>query len=376
MWGNDEMAWMERKANSEVMTRRFLNPTSELFARYVELLPGERVLLLNSDDPALAQWAVDAVGQSGQVTALHASFSALTLLSRVSGLTLSESVYPSSTQHNETSVALLDIPKGRDQVRAYLWTAARVLRSGGRLYLAGPNAVGAKSAISDAADIFGDVPVLGFKSNRRIAMGVRLANDLHLPGEWQQTQPWQAQMRAVKRPEGVYTIMTMPGVFSWDYLDDGTALLLEHLGVEPDTDVLDMGCGYGIIGLVAARMGARVMLVDDDLLAVRCAVAGVRINALVDRCAVMASNVTSAIQDQEFDLILSNPPFHQGVEVSVDVAGRIIVESFDRLRPGGRLRIVANRFLPYDRTMRATFGNVAKMAENGRYYVLESVRND
>jgi 16S rRNA (guanine1207-N2)-methyltransferase len=122
-------------------------------------------------------------------------------------------------------------------------------------------------------------------------------------------------------------------------------------------------------------MGAHVTMVDDDLLAVRCAEASVRMNALVDHCTVLPSDVTSAVQDQQFDLILSNPPFHHGVEVSTDVAERIISESYDRLRPGGRLRIVANRFLPYDRTMRETFGNVTVIAQNGRYRVLESVRD-
>ena len=368
---------VERKANAAVMARRFFNPTSELFARYGELHSDDQVLLLNSDDPALARWAVEAVGDGGSVTALHASHTALNQLGRVPGLTLSESVYPSSAQHNETHHALLDIPKGRDQVRAYLWKAARVLRAGGRLYLAGSNAAGAKSAISDAAELFGDVSVLGYKRSRRIALAIRPSDELQVPATWQQAQPWQAQMRGVERPEGLYTIMTMPGVFSWDHLDDGTALLLEHLGIEADMDVLDIGCGYGIIGLSAARHGARqVTLVDDNLLAVRCAEANVRINALADRCLVMPSNVTRAVQDQQFDLILSNPPFHQGVDVSTDVAERIIAESYDRLRTGGRLRIVANRFLPYDRTMRDTFANVITIAQNARYYVLDSVRED
>jgi 16S rRNA (guanine1207-N2)-methyltransferase len=365
-----------RKAHTGVMTRRLLNPTSDLFARYVELAAGERVLLLNSDHPALARWLVEVVGESGQVTAFHTLYSVLCRLSRVSGLDLCESVYPDPAQHRGVDTVLLDIPAGRDHVRAYLWTAARVLRVGGHLYLAGANAAGAKSAISDAADLFGDAPVLGYKGGCRIALVTRWEGvELRVPHEWQLDQPWQPQMRAFTRPEGHYTIITMPGVFSWDHLDDGTALLLEYLGVEADTDVLDIGCGYGIIGLVAAQMGAHVTMVDDDLLALRCARASVRTNELVDRCTVLPSDVTSAVQDQQFDLILSNPPFHHGVEVTTDVAERIILESYDRLRPGGRLRIVANRFLPYDRTMRETFGNVTVIAQNGRYRVLESVRD-
>jgi 16S rRNA (guanine1207-N2)-methyltransferase len=138
--------------------------------------------------------------------------------------------------------------------------------------------------------------------------------------------------------------------------------------------VLDIGCGYGIIGLCAARAGARAVMVDDDLLAVRCARVSAVANELADRCRVLPSDVTSAVQDRRFDLVLSNPPFHQGTDVNTATAQRIVREASGVLRPGGRLRIVANRFLPYDRVLSDTFGSVATLADDGRYRVLEAVR--
>lgn len=357
------------------MSSEFLDPTSTLLAHSANPASGQRVLLLHSGDARLAEWLVEAVGPAGQVIALHTSHSTLTSLGRLPGVTLSESVYPDPALHGPADVALLDIPKGRDPGRAYLWTAAQTLRPGGQLFLAGPNEGGAKSAIKDAAALFGAAPVLGYKSSHRIARAIR-PDRLRLPAEWAVSAPWKPQMRTVPRPEGSYTLVTMPGVFSWDHLDDGTALLLDHLGVEPDTDVLDVGCGYGIIGLAAARAGARVVMVDDDLLAVRCARASARASCLSDRCTILPGDVTASIRDRQFDLILSNPPFHEGIDVTTSTASRIIRESFDRLRPGGCLRIVANRFLPYDREMRATFGQVRTAASTGRYYVLESVRQE
>jgi 16S rRNA (guanine1207-N2)-methyltransferase len=353
------------------MSDRLLNPTSDLFVRTVTIAPGENVLLLHNDDPGLARWAVAQVAGEGTVTGLHTSYRALSALARVPGVQLSETVYPDPAAHLPVSVALLDIPKGRDVARAYLWAVAQVLQPGGRLYIAGPNAAGAKSVIRDAADLYGDAPVLGYKNGCRIALATRTNETLHAPADW---SPWQPQMRRVSRPEGDYAIVTMPGVFSWDHLDDGTALLLDHLGVEPGTDVLDIGCGYGILGLRAAHAGARVTMVDDDLLAVRCARASVEVNDLTGRCTVLASDITEAVHDQEFDLVLSNPPFHQGVDVTTGIAAQIIREASDVLRPGGRLRIVANRFLPYQRDMRDVFGHVHTIAETGRYVVLESVR--
>jgi 16S rRNA (guanine1207-N2)-methyltransferase len=355
------------------MTVRLYNPTSDLLVRTAAIDPGNHVLLLHSDDPELARWVVEQAGDAGQVTALHTSYRALSLLAEVAGLDLSDNVYPDPKIHAPASVALLDIPKGREVARAYLWTAAQVLRPDGRLYIAGSNALGAKSVIKDAADLFGDVPVLGFRSSRRIALATRGDGLPSNPADWFDEVPWQPQMRSFRRPEGQYMIVTMPGVFSWDHLDEGTALLLDHLDVEPDSDVLDMGCGYGIIGLVAARAGARVTMVDDDLLAVRCASASIEVNNFGLRCRALASDLTIEVRDQQFDLVLSNPPFHQGVDVTTGIATQMIREIPDVLRPGGRLRIVANRFLPYHREMRAVFGNVSTITETGRYIVLESV---
>jgi len=345
-----------------------ITPTSSLFDRVVTVRPGERVLLLHNGDPALAGWLVEAAGPAGWVIALHTSYAALHRLAQVRGLELSDAVYPDPQAHGPADVALLDLPRGREHVRAYLWTAAVTLRPGGRLYLAGSNNTGARSAIQEAETLFGHAPVLGYKGGCRIALATR-PDALAMPTDWAKTPPWQPQMRLLTRPEGVYTVVTMPGVFSWDHLDDGSALLLDHLGVEPGTSVLDIGCGTGIIGIVAARAGAaQVTLVDDDLLAVRCARASVRANNLADRCTVLPGDVTGPVRDRRFDLVLSNPPFHEGGEVT------IIREGHGVLRPGGRLRIVANRFLPYDRVMRETFGNVTVIAATGRYYVLESVR--
>ena len=356
------------------MPERLTKPASFLLAHTATIEPGVRALLLNSADPALAGWLVDAAGPDGRVIALHTSYRALRLLAGVSRLELGETVYPDPQAHGPADAALLDLPRGRDHVRAYLWTVGMTLRPGGRLYLAGSNHFGAKSAIRDAEALFGSAPVLGFKGGCRIALATR-PEALTLPSEWANTFPWQPQMRLLARPEGQYTIVTMPGVFSWEHLDDGSALLLDHLGVEPGSDVLDIGCGTGIIGMVAARMGAaQVTLTDDDLLAVRCARASILANDLADRCAALPGDVTEPVRDRQFDLVLSNPPFHEGGEVTAGIAGRIIREAYTVLRPGGRLRLVANRFLPYDRVMGEVFGTVTVVAATGRYVVLESMR--
>lgn len=356
--------------------RSKLNPTTTLFAGLAALEPGQHILLLNCGDPALARWVIEAVAPDGRVIALHSSHRALTALARVPGLETSDSVYPDPARHGPADVALLELAKGREANRAWLWTAAQSVRPGGSLYLAGANAAGAKSALKDAEALLGAVPVLGHKGGHRLALATR-PESLALPSAWGDTRPWEARPIQLARPDRTVTVMTMPGLFSWDELDEGTALLLDYLEsgvVRAGMHVLDVGCGYGIVGLEAAQAGAQVTLVDDDLRAVSCARASARLNHLEDRCTVLAGDVTEGVAGQQFDLVLSNPPFHHGVDVATGTAQQIVREAREVLRPGGRLVIVANRFLPYHRTIADVFGAVRIVSETSRYYVLEGVR--
>lgn len=356
--------------------RSKLNATTTLFGTYATLQPGQRVLLLNSDDPALARWALDMVAPDGQVIALHSSHRALNSLARVPGLDTAATVYPDPVQHGPADAALLEFPKGREAARAWLWTAAQSVRPGGWLYMAGANAAGAKSAVKDAEALFGRAPVLGHKGGHRLALAQR-PETLALPPAWGDTRPWEPRTVHLTVAGQAIPVMSMPGLFSWDELDEGTALLLDALegdAVRAGMDVLDMGCGYGIVGLVAAQSGASVTLIDDDLRAVRCAQETLRLNGLDDRATVLPGDVTSGLTGQRFDLVLTNPPFHQGIDVMTATAHQIVREARDVLKPGGRLLVVANRFLPYDRTIQEVFGAARVHAETTRFYVIEGAR--
>jgi 16S rRNA (guanine1207-N2)-methyltransferase len=173
----------------------------------------------------------------------------------------------------------------------------------------------------------------------------------------------------------VYAVRARPGVFSWRGLDPGTAMLLETLGVRASDEVLDVGAGYGIIGLHAAqRVGAdRVTLVDIDLLACDSATQTLRANGMED-VEVLAGDGVAAAGDREFSLVVSNPPFHSGHTMDAEMVQALIAESYQVLRPRGRLVLVANRFLPYDRSLERVFGSVETLAQDTRYHVLTATK--
>lgn len=263
----------------------------------------------------------------------------------------------------------------RDLARRWIALARDVGRSLGVLLLAGANDAGIRSVIGDARDAIGPSVVEDFRRRNRVAH-IAFPPVMSEAPEWASEPgiaPGSWSRCAVTEGDIDLVFETLPGVFSADGLDTGTALLLEHLTVPEGATVLDVGCGVGVIGVVAGRRGAgSVTMTDVSLLAV----AAARRNAsLTDvPVEVVAGDVYGAVEDRQFDLIVSNPPFHQGKAVDYDMPQRLIAEARDHLNPDGRLVIVANAFLPYDRLMREHLGEVDVVATSPQYRVLAAQR--
>ncbi|WP_104202149.1 methyltransferase [Billgrantia saliphila] len=168
------------------------------------------------------------------------------------------------------------------------------------------------------------------------------------------------------------TLASHPGVFGHGKLDDGTRLLLETLpGVLPGSsgasDVLDMGCGDGILSAWLARRGHAVTAVDVNLFAVEAARRTLAANGLAGH--TLASDVYSALPARRFAAIVSNPPFHQERSIDYGPAGRLIREAPAHLQPGGQLVLVANAFLPYADLLQQAFGGFEILADDRRFRV-------
>ena len=163
---------------------------------------------------------------------------------------------------------------------------------------------------------------------------------------------------------------TAPGLFSPEHVDRGTLAMLSVARFEPGLRVMDLGCGCGVVGIVAARRcGAEhVWMADIDPAAVEVARKNAEDNG-VGGVHCLISDGFSAIDTSGFDLILSNPPYQSDFRV----AKEFIEKGFNRLAIGGRMLMVTKRREWYRNKLIAIFGGV-HIHEIDGYYVFEAQR--
>ncbi|WP_148234955.1 class I SAM-dependent methyltransferase [Deinococcus maricopensis] len=256
--------------------------------------------------------------------------------------------------------AVLAGDRGNAHAEALTAWAHASTAPGGTLYLAGDKDKGFERYFKRARAAFGAGEIIARDGGMRVAALTRTSQAVvPVPA------PTTYEVNQLQ-------ISALPGVFSSAGLDFATQLLLgeapEVLGRSlAGLDIADYGCGAGVIGAHAARAGAHVTMLDDDLSAVRSAQATLAANGLAGRA--LHSDVDSALDAETFDAVLSNPPFHVGRRVVLDVTAAFIASWGRRLRPGGVAVLVANDFLPYEPLL-AAWGTVEELTRVRGFKVL------
>jgi len=230
----------------------------------------------------------------------------------------------------------------------------------GRFLLAGRRNAGVESYRRRLKAVFGRVETTLSKSGFRVYRSSRSAAETG-------AHPVDAAhvFDVDDIPGGPYTFEASSGVFSSRGLDPGTRILIETLDVKSGDRVLDLGCGYGAIGIAAARRALEVQLLDTNLLAVRCARRNIARNGVAN-ARVALSDGFEAAPGRTFDLILCNAPTHEGAET----ARQFVQGAARHLKSKGRFAVVAMRPGLYLRQMKRVFGAVDQLESRQGYTVL------
>jgi len=166
-----------------------------------------------------------------------------------------------------------------------------------------------------------------------------------------------------------FSIATESGVFSGARVDPGTALLIDVMDIGPGDTVLDLGCGWGAIGLAAAAMApeGHVYLVDPNERAVALAKENAARNGL-SNVTVLQGEGTEPVRGLALDMVATNPPIRAGNAAVFSM----IEQARECLKPGGRFYLVARTkqgAKTIAQKVRQVFGNVTEVAKRGGYRV-------
>lgn len=166
-----------------------------------------------------------------------------------------------------------------------------------------------------------------------------------------------------------FTFYSTWGLFSPKNVDEGTRLLLDYIEVAPDNDCLDLGCGYGAIGLTLAKLApdGKTGMVDKDFVAVEYANKNLAANNVSNASAYLSNGFSKVPIDKRFDLIASNLPAKAGNEMWTI----LFTDAYDYLKPGGRIYVVAISALRQfiKRSLLDVFGNYDKVKQGSKYTV-------
>ncbi len=204
------------------------------------------------------------------------------------------------------------------------------------------------------------------------ALGLAERGD-HYSTSAPRSKPRARELRVELRGR-TWTFQAASGVFAHRRFDAGTRLLVEAMQVRPRDRILDLGCGYGAIGLVAASLAplGRAWLVDLNQRAARLACANAAVAGLTNAC-VLVGDGAAPFQDACFEVVLTNPPIRAGRRVVVE----FIEGAWRVLRPNGRFYMVA-RTAQGARTLAKLvaekFGEAREVRTSGGYRVYKARR--
>lgn len=173
-----------------------------------------------------------------------------------------------------------------------------------------------------------------------------------------------------------FDLINHASLFSRDRLDPGTRFLLEHMPIDPGIRrIVDLGCGNGVLGIVAADLNpaADLLFCDESYMAIASARHNFEAAFGRDREAEFrVCDCLQGVEPESADLVLVNPPFHQQHGLGDAIAWRMFKQARRVLVRHGELRVVGNRHLAYHAKLKKLFGNCEIVSGNDKFVILSA----
>jgi 16S rRNA (guanine1207-N2)-methyltransferase len=269
------------------------------------------------------------------------------------------------------ALVLILPPRQRAESRALMARAFERLLPGGRIVVCAANNEGARSSEADLAQLAGPVETLSKNKHR-----VFWTRALEGPIDAALAEAWRRLDEV--RPIGDGRFVSRPGVFAWDRIDAASALLAAHLPSDLAGRAADLGAGFGYLSVELLRRCPQIRALDVFEADARALdLARRNLAAFGSRAAIEFHwRDVAAGLPRKYDVIVTNPPFHaQNAVERLDLGRRFIAAAAEGLNPGGQLWLVANRHLPYEGVLGATFGRVVMVTQQSGYKIVHAIRS-
>lgn len=262
------------------------------------------------------------------------------------------------------AAAFVLMPKQVEEAKAALGSALSGLAPGGVLYAAAANDANG-NRIAKWLEEKGIAGHALSKNKARCVIAPRPAN---LPdfSDWIKA--------AAPRSMDFDGIMlhTRPGVFSWNRSDKGSQFLLRHLPADTGGVAADFGCGIGYLSAHILHKNKNISalhMIDADARALD--LARLNVPEAIHHWADLSRTINAL---PPLEAVIMNPPFHTGKLTEASLGQAFIRTAAHHLKKGGRLFMVANAHLPYEKTLEGLFASVQKTAEDGGFKILTAIK--
>jgi len=279
------------------------------------------------------------------------------------------------------------VSKEKTVVHHIINQAFRVLKPGGTLAIAGYKSEGAKTYIDKASKLFNGATSKskGGQSSHFAIISKGSTSHGKMLDDKDYTHPRSINIESNDCPDKQsICFISKPGQFGWNKADKGSELLIQHLPDvirkrhTPAETMLDLGCGYGYLSMMAASLEGLEMLDLQQITATDNNAAAIlsceeNLKNTGKNYNVIADNCAHGIRGR-FDLVLCNPPFHQGFAVDNDLTRMFLEQAHKRLHAKGDAVFVVNQFIPLERKAQDLFGKITLLAESNGFKVIHCKR--